>query len=47
VAELMAEVLTNEALRRRVLATQERLLQDLRSVDYRALLLEKLAPVLS
>ncbi len=46
VAELVHQVLTREDLRRQVLATQERAIAELRAVDFEALLLERLAPVL-
>jgi glycosyltransferase involved in cell wall biosynthesis len=46
VAELVQAVRTDPALRRAVLATQERALREVRAVDFRALLMERLAPVL-
>ena len=46
VAELAAAVAAEGPLRRAVLATQERALREIRSVDFGAVLLEKLAPVL-
>lgn len=47
VAALVDRVLTDDALRGSVLATQERAMASLRAVDFGALLLERLAPVLS
>jgi hypothetical protein len=46
VAELVQAVRTDPALRRAVLATQERALREVRAIDFRALLMERLAPVL-
>jgi hypothetical protein len=46
VAELVHRVLTDEALRRTVLGTQERAVKELRGTDFGALLLERLGPVL-
>jgi L-malate glycosyltransferase len=47
VAELMGEILTNEPLRRAILDGQARVLRELKAVDYDALLLSTLAPVLA
>src|SRR5262249_54986655 len=46
VAELMERVLADAALRRSVLASQERAVGRIRATDFGALLLERLAPVL-
>jgi glycosyltransferase involved in cell wall biosynthesis len=46
VAELLRAVLTDEALRRAVLATQERAIREIRGTDFGALIHERLAPVL-
>ncbi len=46
VAELIAEILGNAALRERILATEDRVLRKLKALDYGALLLERLRPVL-
>jgi glycosyltransferase involved in cell wall biosynthesis len=46
VAELVHAVLHDESLRRAVLATQERARAALRATDFKALLLDRLAPVL-
>jgi L-malate glycosyltransferase len=46
VAELLHQVHTDPALRRGVLATQERALREVRALDFGALLMERLAPVL-
>ncbi len=46
VAELLHDVVHDARLRRAVLATQERALAELRALDFGALLLERLAPVL-
>ena len=46
VAELMAAVLEGQELRERILATQARALAELRSIDFGALLADRLAPVL-
>ena len=46
VAELLHDVARDTPLRRAVLATQERALHELRALDFGALLLERLAPVL-
>jgi glycosyltransferase involved in cell wall biosynthesis len=46
VAELVHQVLHDPALRRAVLATQKRVLDELRATDFGALLRERLAPVL-
>jgi glycosyltransferase involved in cell wall biosynthesis len=46
VAELVDEVLTRASLREAILATQARALAELRSIDFGALLLDRLAPVL-
>ena len=46
VAELIACVLGDAGLRRAVLASQERAVQELRRTDFGALLMERLAPVL-
>ncbi len=47
VAELLHEVARDTALRRCVLAAQERAMTELRALDFGALLLERLAPVLN
>jgi len=47
VAELLGRVLHDPALRARVLETQARAVRELRGTDFRALLLDRLAPVLS
>ncbi len=46
VAGIVDEVLTNDALRLRVLETQDRAVGSVRTTDFGALLMEKLAPVL-
>jgi glycosyltransferase involved in cell wall biosynthesis len=46
VAEVVQAVRADPALRRAVLATQERALREVRAVDFRTLLMERLAPVL-
>ena len=46
VAELVHAVRTDPALRRSVLATQERALREVRAIDFGALVMERLAPVL-
>ncbi len=46
VAEVVHAVLTQPALRRSILEGQGRVVEDLRRTDFRALLLERLAPVL-
>jgi glycosyltransferase involved in cell wall biosynthesis len=46
VAELVHRVLTDDALRRQVLLTQERAVRELRATDFGALLQDRLAPVL-
>jgi glycosyltransferase involved in cell wall biosynthesis len=46
VAELVHAVRADPALRRAVLATQERALREVRAIDFGALLMERLAPVL-
>jgi hypothetical protein len=46
VAELVHEVLTRPALKEQILATQARALDELRAVDFGALLADRLAPVL-
>jgi len=46
VAELVGRILRDEGLRRRVLATQSAALERVRGIDFGALLLERLAPVL-
>jgi len=46
VAELIHDVLTNEALRRSVLATQARAVEQIRRTDFGALLRDRLRPVL-
>ena len=46
VAALAHRVLTDAALRARVLETQERAMAEVRAIDFGALLLERLAPVL-
>jgi L-malate glycosyltransferase len=46
VAELLRTLRGDPALRRSVLATQERALRELRAVDFGALLMERLSPVL-
>ena len=46
VAELVQRILTDEALRKGVLATQERAVRTLRATDFGALLRERLTPVL-
>jgi glycosyltransferase involved in cell wall biosynthesis len=47
VAELAWSILTDAGLRRAVLATQERAIREVRSTDFGALLMERLAPVLA
>jgi glycosyltransferase involved in cell wall biosynthesis len=47
VAEVIHSVLSDAALRQAVLASQERALDEVRRTDFRALLLERLAPVLA
>jgi glycosyltransferase involved in cell wall biosynthesis len=46
VAELLHAVVHDAALRRAVLATQERAIAEVRATDFQALLLDRLAPVL-
>jgi glycosyltransferase involved in cell wall biosynthesis len=46
VAELIHEILTRETLRRAILDGQARVLRELKAVDFDALLLERLRPVL-
>jgi glycosyltransferase involved in cell wall biosynthesis len=46
VAELLHHLRADAALRRSVLATQERALRDVRAVDFGALLMDRLSPVL-
>lgn len=46
VAALLAEVRGDPALRRRVLDTQARAIQEIRATDFRALLVDRLQPVL-
>jgi glycosyltransferase involved in cell wall biosynthesis len=46
VAELIQQVLTDEGLRRTVLATQERAVRELRATNFGSLLQDRLAPVL-
>ncbi len=46
VAELVHRVLTDAALRKSVLATQERAVRELRATDFGAVLLDRLRPVL-
>ena len=46
VAELIHEVLTQDALRRAVLDTQARAIREVRQTDFGALLMQRLAPVL-
>jgi len=46
VAELMGEILANAAVRARLVEGQERVLRDLKAVDFDRLLLSTLAPVL-
>jgi glycosyltransferase involved in cell wall biosynthesis len=46
VAELVHQVVTDEALRAAVLATQERTLREIQAMDYARVLQERLAPVL-
>ena len=46
VAELMERLLTDDALRRAVLGTQRRAMDELHAVDFGALLLERLGPAL-
>jgi glycosyltransferase involved in cell wall biosynthesis len=46
VAELVRDVLTNEALKRSVLATQARAVAEIRGTDFGALLRDRLRPVL-
>ena len=47
VAELIHEIVTRPELRRSVLVSQERVLEELRATDFGALLLERLSPVLA
>jgi glycosyltransferase involved in cell wall biosynthesis len=47
VAELVHELVTNAALRREVLASQEAAIARVRARDFAALLLDRLAPVLA
>jgi len=46
VAGLVRRLLTDEALRARVLETQARAMAEVRATDFGALLLERLRPVL-
>jgi glycosyltransferase involved in cell wall biosynthesis len=46
VAELLHHLRADAALRRSVLATQERALRDVRAIDFGALLMDRLSPVL-
>ena len=46
VAELLGRLRRDEELRRAVLATQERAMAEIRAIDFGALLLERLGPVL-
>jgi glycosyltransferase involved in cell wall biosynthesis len=46
VAELMERVLVDDAFRRALLETERRAMEQVRAVDFGALLLERLAPVL-
>ena len=46
VAALLAEVRRDPSLRRAVLATQQSAIQEIRATDFRALLMERLRPVL-
>jgi len=46
VAELLHAVLTDGRLRRAVLATQERALEEVRAIDFGRLLMDRLSPVL-
>lgn len=47
VAELMGRVLADDGLRRAVLETERRAMEQVRGVDFGALLLERLSPVLA
>jgi glycosyltransferase involved in cell wall biosynthesis len=47
VAELVAEILANADLRGRILATQARVMRELKAIDYSKLLLQHLEPVLA
>ncbi len=47
VAELVHRILTDSALKKNILATQEGAVQELRRTDFGVLLLERLGPVLS
>jgi len=46
VAELIHEVLHDQALRRAILATQDHAIREVRGTDFGALLLDRLSPVL-
>jgi glycosyltransferase involved in cell wall biosynthesis len=46
VAELVHRIITDEALRKQVLETQERAVRELQGTDFGALLLDRLSPVL-
>ena len=46
VAELIGEILSNDALRSRILAGQSRVVEELKAIDYSALLLDRLQAVL-
>ena len=46
IAELLGRLLRDDGLRRAVLATQERAMREIRATDFRALLLDRLRPVL-
>jgi glycosyltransferase involved in cell wall biosynthesis len=46
IAELLGRLLRDDGLQRAVLATQERAMREIRATDFRALLLDRLRPVL-
>ena len=46
IAELLGRLRRDDGLRRAVLATQERAMEEIRATDFRALLLDRLRPVL-
>jgi L-malate glycosyltransferase len=47
VAELLGEILSNAALKEKILRGQERVLQELKAIDYKALVLTQLQDVLA
>jgi hypothetical protein len=46
VAELVGDLVAESPLRKAVLASQARAMREIRSIDFGALLMERLAPVL-